>query len=246
MWPFYSTMRNITFHKNVYVETLSTTSPVKLLKFKPSIITATLAHPKWTIPFFGANKDSQTYITKPFIKKMKYNIKIYISEKKWIFSIKNYVQKNYAKFATSKFTWKKLPKLQHPDLHGQKKTLTLQYPNLREPKNLPNLQHQTLREQKNAKFTTPKFTCCCCSSAPVPFLLLWMATCAFWMERNVNVSLKRLNKAMNVLSLKQYSPNNYLCATWWWQLASMAMRLSLQCGPSKTDLETLKSNLSLK
>ena len=26
----------------------------------------------------------------------------------------------------------------------------------------------------------------------------------------------------------------------------MAMRLSLQCGPSKTDLETLKSNLSLK
>ena len=66
--------------------------------------------------------------------------------------------KNYAKFATSKFTWKKLPKLQHPDLHGQKKTLTLQYPNLREPKNLPNLQHQTLREQKNAKFTTPKFT----------------------------------------------------------------------------------------
>ena len=84
-------------------------------------------------------------------------------------------------------------------------------------------------------------TCCCCSSAPVPFLLLWMATCAFWMERNVNVSLKRLNKAMNVLSLKQYSPNNYLCATWWWQLASMAMRLSLQCGPSKTDLDlTLK------
>ena len=90
------------------------------------------------------------------------------------------------------------------------------------------------------------YSCCCCSSAPVPFLLLWMATCAFWMERNVNVSLKRLNKAMNVLSLKQYSPNNYLCATWWWQLASMAMRLSLQCGPSKTDLETLKSNLSLK
>ena len=101
---------------------------------------------------------------------MKYNIKIYISEKKWIFSIKNYVQKNYAKFATSKFTWKKLPKLQHPDLHGQKKTLTLQYPNLREPKNLPNLQHQTLCEQKNqihntkiymdkknAKFTTSKF-----------------------------------------------------------------------------------------
>ena len=170
MWPFYSTMRNITFHKNVYVETLSTTSPVKLLKFKPSIITATLAHPKWTIPSFWANKNSQTYITKPFIKKMKYNIKIYISEKKWIFSIKNYVQKNYAKFATSKFTWKKLPKLQHPDLHGQKKTLTLQYPNLREPKNLPNLQHQTLCEQKNqihntkiymdkknAKFTTSKF-----------------------------------------------------------------------------------------
>ena len=78
--------------------------------------------------------------------------------KKWIFSIKNYVQKNYAKFATSKFTWKKLPKLQHPDLHGQKKTLTLQYPNLREPKNLPNLQHQTLCEQKKTKFTTPKFT----------------------------------------------------------------------------------------
>ena len=119
MWPFYSTMRNITFHKNVYVKTLSTTSPVKLLKFKPSIITATLAHPKWTIPFFGANKDSQTYITKPFIKKMKYNIKIYISEKnrfsaskitskklRKLCNIKIYVEK-IAKVTTSRFTWTK-------------------------------------------------------------------------------------------------------------------------------------------